>query len=219
MGRLRAGAQPAAVEAKVNVELKEWWMNEPGPQGGATDSRAIARQHISLTPAGGGVGGMKTQYAEGLKILMATSGLVLLIACANIANLLLARGMSGRIQTSIRLALGAQRTRLIRQALTESVTLALAGGAAGVAIAWAGTHALLSLAFSGAGSVPIDPRPSLPVLIFAFLLSLLTGIVFGVLPACSPARFAPIDAWRAAVRATGSRGGGPQRAFSSLAPA
>src|SRR5258708_2860223 len=69
VGRLRAGAQPAAVEAKVNIELKQWWMDQPGPPGGARDSRAIARQHITLTPAGGGIGGMKNQYAEGLKIL------------------------------------------------------------------------------------------------------------------------------------------------------
>src|SRR5258708_5899165 len=191
-------------------------MDQPGPPGGARDSQAIARQHITLTPAGGGIGGMKNQYAEGLKILMVTSGLVLLIACANIANLLLARGMKARIQTSIRLALGAQRTRLIRQALTESVALAVAGGVAGVAVAWAGTRALLSLAFSGAGSVPIDPRPSLPVLTFALVLSLLTGIVFGVLPAWSAARFDPIDALRGAGRAIGSRRGWPQRSLVVL---
>src|SRR5258708_23870001 len=191
-------------------------MDQPGPPGGARDSQAIAREHISLTPAGGGIGGMKNQYAEGLKILMATSGLVLLIACANIANLLLARGMKARIQISIRLALGAQRARLVLQALTESVALALAGGAAGVVVAWAGTHALLSLAFSGAGFVPIDARPSLPVLTFALLLSLLTGIIFGVLPEWRGARFDPIDALRGAGRAIGSRRGRPERYLEKL---
>jgi len=156
---------------------------------------------------------MKSQYAEGLRILMAASGLVLLIACANIANLLLVRGMTARVQVSIRLALGAQRRRLVRQALTESVTLAVAGGAAGVLMAWAGTRALLSLAFHGAGFVPIDPRPSWPVLGFALALSVATGILFGVLPAWNATRFDPIDALRGAGRSTGGGGGWAQKSL------
>jgi predicted permease len=207
VGRLRPGARPAAVEAKLNVELRQWWMNQPLPPEAAANQQALARQHITLTPAGSGIGGMKNQYAEALKILMVASGLVLLIACANIAGLLLARGMTARAQTSIRLALGAPRRRLIREALTESVVLAIVGGAAGVAVAWAGTRALLALAFSGAGFVPVDPRPSLPVLGFTFTLSLATGALFGVLPAWTAARADPIDALRGANRATDRRGG------------
>ena len=213
IGRLRPGASPAAVEARVNVELKQWWSDQPGPYGSRGDPRDINRQHITLTAAGSGISGMKDQYAVGLKILLAVSGLVLVIACANIANLLLARGRNARLRTSVRLALGAPRWRLVREALTESVVLALAGGAIGVAVAWAGTRALLALAFSGAGFVPIDPRPSLPVLAFTFLLSLLTGILFGVLPAFSAARSDPMDALRGAGRGTTSRGAWPQRSL------
>jgi predicted permease len=216
VGRMRPAAHPAAVEAKVNVELKQWWTDQPRPHEAAADAQAMARQHITLTPAGGGIGGMKNQYAEGLKILMACAGLVLLIACANIANLLLARGMGARIQTSIRLALGAPRGRLVRLALTESVALALMGGAAGVAVAWAGTRALLSLAFSATGFAPIDPRPSLPVLAFTFGLSLVTGVLFGVLPAWSATRVDPIDALRGAGRSSGNRGRWPQRSLVVL---
>jgi predicted permease len=206
LGRLRPGADPAAVEARVNVELRNWWMARPIPPVVVDPAREVARQHVTLTQAGGGVGGMKNQYAEGLRILLATSGLVLLIACANIANLLLARGMSTRMQTSIRLALGAARRRLVRQALTESVALALAGGAAGVLVAWIAARALLSMAFSGAGFVPVDPRPSLPVLAFAMAVSAVTGILFGVLPAWSASRFDPIDALRGAGRTTRAQG-------------
>jgi predicted permease len=214
IGRLKPGTQPAAVEGKVNVELKQWWMDQAGSRLSEKDAQQIAKQNVTFTPAGSGVVGMKNQYADGLKLLMTVSGLVLLIACANIANLLLARAMKNRTQSSIRLALGAPRGRLVRQALIESIVLALAGGAAGLLVAWSGTRALLLLAFSGANFVPIDPRPSLAVLTFAFLLSLITGVLFGVIPAWNAARFDPVDAMRGAGRATGSRGTWLQRSLA-----
>ena len=216
IGRLKPGVPPSSVESKVNVELKQWWMDQAGSHLTAQDTQEIARQHISLTHAGGGVAGMKNQYAEGLKLLLSVSGLVLLIACANIANLLLARGIKNRIQTSIRLALGAQRRRLMREALTESVVLGLAGGAAGIFLAWGATRALLMLALGDTSFVPIDPRPSLEVLAFAFLLSMITAVLFSVIPAWNAARFDPVDALRGAGRATSSRGAWPQRSLVIL---
>ena len=121
---------------------------------------------------------MQTNYAIGLRLLVTLSALLLLIACANIANLLLARGSANLSQTAVRLALGASRSRLVRQMLTESVLLALVGGAAGLYLAYVGTHAILLVAFRGAQYVPIEARPSLAVLAFALLLSVATGIVF-----------------------------------------
>ena len=174
------------------------------------------RQHIHLTPAGHGVERMQTDYAVGLHLLITLSGLVLLIACANIANLLLARGVANRLQTAVRIALGAPRQRLIRQMLTESALLALAGGAAGVYVAYAGTQALLLLAFHGAHYVPISARPSLPVLGFALLLSLATGIVFGIAPAWMTSRSDPADTLRGAGRSTRDRSSWAQKSLVIL---
>ena len=173
----------------------------------------IPRQHIRLTPAGRGVEQLQTDYATGLRLLVTLSGLLLLIGCANVANLLLARGSANRSQTAVRLALGAARSRLVRQMLTESVLLALLGGAAGVYVAYAGSRAILVLAFRGAHYIPIDARPSLPVLVFAVLMSVATGIVFGMAPAWIASRSHPADALRGVGRSTGDRSSGVQKSL------
>lgn len=164
-----------------------------------------------MTPAGRGVEKLQTDYETGLHLLVTLSALLLLIACANIANLLLARGSANRLQMAVRLALGAPRHRLIRQRLTESVLLALMGGAAGLYVACAGTRSILLLAFRGASYVPIDARPALPVLGFSMLLSLMTGIAFGILPAWTASQSDPLDALRGAARSTGDRSSVLQR--------
>jgi len=204
LGRLKPGFAPEPVQAQLTVELQQWLSShrEVIPQ---RDWKDIPRQHIRLTPGARGVEQMQTDYALGLRLLVTLSALLLLIACANIANLLLARGSANRSQTAVRLALGAPRSRLIRQMLTESVLLALAGGAAGLYLAYAGTHAVLRLAFRGAHYIPIDARPSAPVLGFAIGLSLATGIVFGIAPAWMASLSDPIDALRGAGRSTGDR--------------
>jgi predicted permease len=182
IGRMGPDARPQEVQARLNVELQQWLAShrEVIPR---RDWIEIVRQHIHLTAAGRGVGQMQTDYAAGLRLLVTLSALLLLIACANIANLLVARGSANRAQTAVRLALGAPKARLVRQMLTETVLLGLMGGAAALCVAYAGTHAILALAFRGAHYVPIDARPSLAVLGFAFLLSVATGIMFGVAPA------------------------------------
>jgi macrolide transport system ATP-binding/permease protein len=204
VGRLRGGIIPDSVQARLTVELQQWLGSHRDviPQ---RDWDEIPRQHIRLTQAAHGVEHMQTDYSLALRLLATLSALLLLIACANIANLLLARGLDNRSQTAVRLALGGTRSRLICQLLTESVLLAAAGGLAGLYVAYAGTHALLLLAFRGAHYIPISTRPSAPVLVFAMLLSLVTGIVFGIAPAWMASRSNPADALRGAGRATGGR--------------
>src|SRR6202042_342341 len=152
-----------------------------------------------------GINRMQSSYGSGLKLLMGISALVLLIACANIANLVLVRGMARRAETSIRMALGAQRRRLIRQMLTESVVLSCMGGLAGLAVAYAGTRLLLSLAFPDATNLPIHATPSPTVLTFAFGLSLVTGLIFGIAPAWVTSHSEPAEALRGSNRSTNDR--------------
>ena len=200
-GRLRPDASLAAVEARINAELRQW-MAENDPPVNASAKQAFEKIHITMAPGGSGIRNMEDNYGRDLKLLMAVTGLVLLIACANLANLLLARGAASRGQCSIRIALGAPRGRLIRQTLTESLTISVLGGALGVIFATAGADSLVRLTFRTARFVPIDSKPSLMVLGFSLLLSVITGIVFGVAPAWSAARADPAIALRGAGRST-----------------
>jgi predicted permease len=214
IGRVKPGAKAASIQSEVTVELQRWLRARPDLT--AYDRARIPKQQILVVPAGGGIQDLQSETASGLRLLMAIAGLVLLIACANIANLLLARGAAARAHTAVRVALGAPRRRLIRQVLTESVLLAVLGGAAGVYVAYAGSHAILSMAFRGAGYVPISASPSWPVLGFAFLLSLATGIIFGVAPAWVTSHSDPAEALRGAGRSTHDRASLPQRSLVVL---
>jgi predicted permease len=170
---------------------------------------------LHLIPGGAGVAALRDQYEDGLKLLLIAAACVLLVACGNLANLMLARGLKDRPQTSIRVALGASRGRLVRKALVESVMLALAGGVLGIAVAYAGTSLILYLAFQGGGPayVPVDASPSWPVLLFTMGMSVLTGVVFGIAPAWMTSQVDPVEALRGANR---SVGGGRSLAQKSL---
>ncbi|HLM97670.1 MAG TPA: ABC transporter permease [Bryobacteraceae bacterium] len=216
IGRLRPGAKPAAVQSELEVELKQWLTTQAGSQLTQVQKETIAKQRIRLTAGGRGIASMQREGSNTLKMLMMASGLVLLIAAANLATMLLARRAASRVQNAIRVALGAPRRRLILQSLTESVLLALVGGVAGLAVAFAGTRAILLLAFHGAKYVPIDSAPSWPVLGFAFLLSLVTGIVFGSLPAWISSHADPLNDLRGGNRSTGAHATLPQKCLVVL---
>ena len=204
IGRLRPGASLTGVSARLTGVLRQWMQYDSGyPANWMPDViQSLPQQVIEVVPAGAGVGVMKEQYGRSLQILLAVCGLVLLIACANVANLLLARGVARRGQTAIRLAMGASRAQVVRQALVESVLLSIAGGIAGLIVSIAAARLLLALAFAGTAFLPVDTRPAPLVLGFAFGLALLTGIVFGAAPAWFATRTDPIDALRGAGRTT-----------------
>jgi ABC-type antimicrobial peptide transport system permease subunit len=201
LGRVKPGTELAPLQAKMSGSLRQWlapldiYQSKDG-------KKNLAQTHVVLTPGGLGIANLQQEYASGLHLLMAISALVLLIACANIANLVLVRGMARRAETSIRMALGAQRKRLIRQMLTESVVLSCLGGLAGLVVAYAGTRMLLTLAFPNSPDLPIHATPSPAVLGFAFGLSLLTGLVFGVAPAWVTSHSEPAEALRGSNRST-----------------
>ncbi len=207
LGRVKPGVNPQTLEAKLRVEFHDWLAShvpdmEPG------EKQLWQQQTLHVVPGGAGVAAMKDQYAAGLKLLLAVAGCVLLVACGNLANLMLARGLKDRAQTSVRVALGASRQRLVRKALVECVTLSLIGGALGIAVAYAGTRLILYLAFEiGGGNnyVPIHATPSLPVLLFALGISVLTGIVFGIAPSWVTSHADPVEALRGAHRSVGGR--------------
>ena len=201
IGRLKPGVSTGALQDKMSNNMRVWMHTiEPYVRnGGAT---VIPKQHVVIVPGGAGIQNLQQETGKGLYLLMSLSGLLLLIACANVANLMLARGTTRRAETSIRMAMGAARTQLIGQTLTESVLLSCLGGLAGLAVAYAGARVILALAFPRALNLPIDSSPSLPVLGFAFLLSLLTGVVFGMVPAWITSHSDPAEALRGINRST-----------------
>jgi macrolide transport system ATP-binding/permease protein len=212
LGRVRPGTNVGALQAKLSVALRNWLGSRKAytEHGGAAE---IPKQHVSIVPAGGGIQNLQQEAGKGLKMLMTLSVFVLLIACANIANLLLARATMRRADMALRTALGAGRRRLIRQVLTESILLSCIGGLAGLAVAYAGSHTILLLAFPDAKNLTVDARPSLTVLGFAFLVSLLTGVLFGTAPAWLLSHTQPAEALRGVNRSTRDRSSLPQKAL------
>jgi putative ABC transport system permease protein len=215
IGRVRPGTNPKPLEAKLKVELYDWLAShvpdmEPG------EKQLWQQQTLHLSPGDAGVTAMRDQYQDGLKLLLLASACVLLVGCGNLANLMLARGLKDRAQTSVRVALGASRGRLVRKSLVECIMLAAIGGALGVAVAYAGTKLILHLAFQTGGPnnyVPISATPSLPVLFFTLGISVLTGIIFGIAPAWVTSHADPVEALRGANRSVGGGRGWAQKSL------
>jgi predicted permease len=183
LGRLKPDVSWAQAQARLTAALQSWLLAREGATVSGERQRDIAESFVQLTSGGSGVPHTWQRYSQTLRLLLGISLAVLLITCANIANLLLARGTARSGETSVRLALGASRGRLIRQSLAESLTLAFAGGAMALLVAWAGARLLLALFFSTADYVPIHAAPDARVLAFTFVLSCSAAVVFGMLPA------------------------------------
>src|SRR5689334_16854616 len=215
IGRLRPGASIDGMSPRLTAALRQWLQHDSGyPANWMQDMLSLLpKQVLNVVPAGAGVAVMKEEYGRSLQILLSVCGLVLLIACSNVANLLLARGVARRGQTAVRLAVGATPRQIVMQALTESVLLAIGGGIVGLLVAMAAARLLLALAFHSSHFLPISATPSIAVLAFAFALALATGIIFGAAPAWLATRTDPADALRGTGRGTRDRSGFTRKAL------
>ncbi|HET9265318.1 MAG TPA: ABC transporter permease [Vicinamibacterales bacterium] len=162
---------------------------------------------LNVVEAGMGYSGLRNEFSTALVVLMCMVGLVLLIACANVANLLIARGFMRQREIAVRLSLGSSRGRLVRQLLVESLVLSLAGGLAGLALSVVLTRGLLSLIPQEGQPLLIEARPDARILAFTFVLSALTGIIFGLLPALRASRPDPWTTLKDTVGSIAGTGG------------
>jgi predicted permease len=188
IGRIRPGLPTSGVQPKLTEGFRQVLAEIFGPNPSADTKQDIARAAIVIQPASNGISPLRTQFARPLFLMMGAVALVLLITCANIANLLLARAAARRREIDLRLALGVGAGRLVRQLLTESVVLAAVGGAMGVAFAWLGREALLRLISADGSRLPVAVATDLRLLAFVAVVSLATALLFGLVPAWQAAR-------------------------------
>jgi predicted permease len=198
IGRVAPDANLDQITAQLNLELRQWLRGRDTLD--AASRAQIDRQKTQLSSARTGANTVSRNYGRGLKLLMWAAAFVLLIVCANVANLLLVRATAEKQQQAVRIALGATRGQLVRQAMISSVLLALVGGAGAVAIAYAVANSVLRLAFRGAEYVPVNVTPSLPVLGFAVLAALVTAVLCAIVPAWMSTKTDPASAIRGTSR-------------------
>jgi predicted permease len=210
VGRLKPGHGLDEASTQANVALKQYLRAEAGSTPADDWKAAIDHGVIRLAPGGPGISGLRSAYGEPLKVLMGVAGFVLLIACANLANLMLSRATERRGEIALRLAMGAGRGRILRQVMTESLLLAALGGGVGLVLALWGVEALRVLVSK---SAPVDVGLNLPVLGFTAAVSLAAGILFGLAPALRAGRADLVTAMRAR-----GESGGAGRLAAGLAP-
>ena len=185
MGRLKPGATIEQAQATTNLALQQFLTEQAGSK--ITDERrkGIENTYAMLVEGQGAISGLRRAYSKPLQMLMAIVGMVLLIACANVGSLLLSRAASRKAEISLRLALGATRWRIVRQLITESMLLALIGGVCGVVLAQWAVTVLVGLV---AREAPLNTRPDAGVLLFTAGVSIVAGLLFGLIPAVQASR-------------------------------
>ena len=183
LGRVRPGVRPSGLQPALTHTFQNVVTEIFGPQAPDDVRRDVARATVRLEPAGKGLSDVRVRLERPLQLLMGAVLLVLLIGCANIANLLLARSRARGHEIDLRLALGVSRARLLRQLLTESLLLAVVGTLLGMAVAWVSREPLLVLIANEVSALAIDPAIDARVLLFVVALSSATVILFGLVPA------------------------------------
>ena len=195
LGRLAPGVSRDQAQTAATAALRQFLVAHAGDQPSEDRRRAIAQSRVSLVDGAGGISTLRHRYSQPLRVLLAVVGLVLLLACANIANLLLSRAAARRGEITVRLALGASRGRLTRQMLTESLLLAIAGAAAGVLVARWVVSGMLGLVVSR--TTPLHANLDSRVLAFTGAVTGLAAVAFGIAPALAAGRFDLVGALKA----------------------
>lgn len=203
IGRLQPNITPAQAAANLNIVFQQAIKGDYGAKLSSDDRNAIRDIHIPVTAGGGGISELRGDYRIPLLLLMGIVALVLLIACVNVANLLLARASTRSREIAIRLAIGANRGRLLQQLLTESVLLGLLGGIAGSLLAVWGVRLLVGM-FGSDAVLPV--HPDWRVLAFTVAVSLFTGIAFGLVPALQALKVRVSPALKNTARTTAEPG-------------
>jgi predicted permease len=207
MGRRKPGANLAQAQVMITGLLQRYMMDREGAQPSSSRGQEIQKIFVPLLPGGRGISHLREQYSQPLNILMGAVAMVLLIACANLANFLLARAAAREREISTRLALGATRGRVMRQILTEALLLSVCGGGLGLLLAFWGTRTLISFVVGGATHTSLAASPDFAVLGFTVAVALITGILFGIVPAIRISKIGTASAMNASARTAVSSGG------------
>jgi len=200
-----------ADQAWLDGQIRDYVRAGEGHTVTAARQQEIQRITVRLVSGAHGVSRLRAQYGDSLTILMAIVAVVLLIACANLANFLLARAIARQRETTTRLALGSSRGRIIRQSLLEALLLSLSGGLLGLGLAFTATRALIAFVARGATYVPLDASPDSAILLFTLGVSIFAGLLFGLVPALHLSRASAMPAMNATTRTSASSGGRTSR--------
>jgi predicted permease len=206
VGRLKAGVPPQTAQAATNVLFRRLLTDYVGSRASANTAANIQRASIELTSARSGRSDLRADFESPLRVLMAVVGLVLLIACANVANLLLARASARQREIAVRMSLGAGRLRIIRQLFAESLILGVTGAVVGLAFAASAGRLLIALVSTSTETIPLSVTPDLTVLAFTLGATLATVFLFGAVPAFQATRLNLVPALKDGGSATSTRG-------------